>query len=1349
MSSSQQMTEISASNRNSKILNDEDTKKNGPQIPLVTNSKHTTYETGRTNNFLTNLDRANWLSYSTFSWVLPFLYKIKSGKTESSVPFGVPLFDSIDVNVQRLEVLWKNELKTNPNNPSLLKCVITFLKPRLILACFVFAFCLIFGFIGPTCFVRSIIHFAEEPTPLPDGNINYRTGFLFVGALFIVEVARVISYGATWAISYRTGLRVRGAVLGLLYKNLLNVRSMKGKTASEIINIYANDGQRIFDAVTFAPLVLIGPTVLFGGMAYLWYKVGWLSLLGIFVFLFCDALQAVLGITMVRFRALAIKTTEKRMSLMGEIIRCIRVIKMNAWEDLFIDKIELLRKEEQKYLRTAGYAQSFAIAFGTIVPVLAMIVTVLAIVIKGQDFAASDAFSMITVYFVMLFGIRMIPYGARYLSESVVAMRRIQSILQFPSTGEVENMPRNPGIAINLNEASFEYDKIYLEPPTRRKKKDSNEEEVEELQAKESNENSTFNLNNLKLTIKKQELVGICGPVGSGKSSLLTALNGHMDNISGEYKINGSLAFVGKDPCIQTTTIRNNILFGQPLNSSLYNKVLDVTELSEDIERFPAKDFTELGERGTTLSGGQRARIALARALYANKDIYLLDDIFSSLDCVVAEKIFKKAILSMLKYKTVILVTSNPDYLSKCGQVIYMDGGTILEDGSHEELLERSEYYKNFFTTLKVKKDYVDEATKEIISDNDDTKEDKLFHTPEKDGRIIDEEEDYGLQGISCKIYHEYIMAAGGYIVLSILLLAFIINVGTTIFSTFWLTKWMKDSHEHVNITSNGTIFKQYISLAENEHTTYYASIYAISLVFLFFSALIKAMVFVKVSLKASTNLHNKMLHSVLHAVVSFYDSTPVGRILNRFSKDVDEVDVKLPFSSEAFLQNMITCIGFLAVIAWVFPLFILFCIPMMALFAIFFTLFQSGIRSLKRTENLSRSPLYDHITASVEGYATIKCYHQTENFIKKFNQKFDENSGAVLMFQSATRWQAVWLDILVVLITTCVAVFIVWLTGIVNPAEAGMALAFAIQMSGIFQFAVRSQTELESKLTSVERISYYFNSVTQETRSNTRNVPQNWPTKGDIVFENLRMRYRVNMNLALDDVSLHIESNEKIGIVGRTGAGKSSVCNALLQLYPLQNGRITIDNIDISDVDLKRLRSSLSVIPQEPVLFAETIRFNLDPKRNFADSDIWDALDKTNMKTLIGNLPQGLDYMIEENGSNFSSGEKQLLCLARAILRKSKIVILDEPTAFLDEQTDLIVQKCVNSSFQNCTLLLIAHRLGNVLNMDKILYMGDGKIIEFDKTKTLIKDKNSQFRAMLSGTNLVVDTEDDTEKSP
>ncbi|CEF69745.1 Canalicular multispecific organic anion transporter 1 [Strongyloides ratti] len=1331
-----------SSNRNSIIKNDENTTKIGPQIPLV-NCKSRTIDSGRTDNFLTNLDRANWLSYSTFSWVLPFLFKIKSERTESGVPFTVPLFDSIDVNVQRLEILWKNELRNNANNPSLLKCVITFLKSRLILSCFVFAFCLIFGFIGPTCFVRSIIHFAEEPTSLPDGNINYRAGFIFVGLLFAVEVARVISYGATWAISYRTGIRVRGAVLGLLYKTLLNVRSMKGKTASEIVNIYANDGQRIFDAVTFAPLVLIGPTVLFGGMAYLWYKVGWLSLLGIFVFLLCDALQAVLGITMVRFRALAIKTTEKRMSVMGEIIRCIRVIKMNAWEDLFIDKIEALRKEEQKYLKTAGYAQSFAIAFGTIVPVLAMIVTVLAIVIKGQDFAASDAFSMITVYFVMLFGIRMIPYGARYLSESVVAMRRIQAILQFPSTFEIENMPRNPGVAISLNDASFEYDKIYVEPSTRKDKKGN--EEVEELKSKEDNENCGFTLSKLKLTVKKQELIGICGPLGSGKSSLLTALNGHMDNISGEYRINGSIAFVGKDPCIQTTTIRNNIIFGQPFNTSLYNKVLDVTELSEDIGRFPAKDFTELGERGTTLSGGQRARIALARALYANKDIYLLDDIFSALDCVVAEKIFKKAIIGMLQYKTIILVTSNPEYLAKCGRVIYMDSGKIIENGSHEDLLETSDFYKNFFSSLNIKKDYVDEASKEIILESDDSKYDKSFYTPEKDGKVIDEEEDYGLQGISCKIYHEYIIAAGGYIILTILLFTFIINVGATIFSTFWLTKWMKSSHEYVNVTSNGTIFKQHLSLADNEYTTYYATIYAISLVFLFFSALIKAMVFVKVSLKASTNLHNKMLYSVLHAMVSFYDSTPVGRILNRFSKDVDEVDVKLPFSSEAFLQNMITCIGFMAVIAWVFPLFILFCIPIMILFAIFFSLFQSGIRSLKRTENLSRSPLYDHITASIEGFSTIRCYRQTENFIKKFNQKFDENSGAVLMFQSATRWQAVWLDILVVLITTCVAVFIIWLTGVVNPAEAGMALAFAIQMSGIFQFAVRSQTELEAKLTSVERISYYFNSITQETRSNTRNVPQSWPTKGDIIFENLRMRYRINMNLALDDVSLHIEPNEKIGIVGRTGAGKSSVCNALLQLYPLQNGRIIIDSIDISDVDLKRLRSSLAVIPQEPVLFAETVRFNLDPKGNYSDNDIWDALEKTNMKTVVSNLPQGLDFMIEENGSNFSSGEKQLLCLARAILRKCKIVILDEPTACLDEQTDLVVQECVNSSFQNCTLLLIAHRLGSVLNMDKILYMGDGKIIEFNKTKTLIKDKNSQFRAILSGTNLVIDSENDT----
>uniref|UniRef100_A0AC35TVU9 ABC transmembrane type-1 domain-containing protein n=1 Tax=Rhabditophanes sp. KR3021 TaxID=114890 RepID=A0AC35TVU9_9BILA len=1311
-------------------------------------------------DYLNNVDKANWLSFSTFSWILPYLIKIKSKKVETNSTFSVPLFDTTNVNVQLLERIWKNELKNKPENPSFMRCVMRMFRRRLIISCFIFAFCLIFGFIGPTCFVRSIIHFAEEPPKLPDSSIDYRMGYFFVGALFIVEFMRVISYGATWAVSYRSGLRIRGAILGLLYKSLLGVRSLKGKTASEIVNIYANDGQRIFDAVTFAPLVMIGPLVLVGGIIYLWYKIGWLCILGMIVFLACDLLQAFLGITMVRSRASAIKTTEERMSLMGEIIRCIRVIKMNAWEDLFIEKVEVLRTEEQKWLKKAGYAQSLAIAFGSIVPVLAMIITVLGVVMNGKDLSASDAFSMITVYFVMLFGIRMIPYGARYLSEAIVSMRRIQRILMFPKAEAFDQLQRNPEIAVVMKNASFEYDKVDVEPPPTKRGEEKTSEETVELTTKD--EGNSFTLAGLTLNIQKQELIGVCGPVGCGKSSLLTAILGHMQELSGDTRINGTCVHVGQETCLQATSVRKNILFGSFVNQTLYKKALEASELVQDLERFPAKDLTEVGERGTTLSGGQQIRVCLARALFANKDVYLLDDIFSALDRKVCEKIFNNAVLGMLKSKTVVLVSSNPEYLAQCDKVVYMDSGRIVDIASHDDLVAKNDSYKNFFSTLTARKDFVDQVTSDLVDveKEEETTMPALPIIPTENNKIMSEEEDYGLDGISAKVYHEYIIAAGGYVLFALLVSIFIINVAATIFSTLWLTKWMKSSHDQFGFDSNNNTIKKYASLSENPDTTYYATIYFVSLILLFASALIKAMAFVKISLKASTNLHNRMLSSILHGVVRFFDQTPVGRILNRFSKDVDEVDVKLPFSSEALLQNMITCIGFLATIAWVFPLFILVVIPFMVLFAIFFRVFQAGIRSLKRTENLSRSPLFEHITASMEGIYTINAFHQKENFINKFNKKMDENSGAMFMFQAATRWQAVWLDLLVVSITAIVAAFIIFLTGTVNPAEAGMALAFAIQMSGIFQFAVRSQTELEAKLTSVERISYYYTNVDQETRENPRSVPPHWPTAGAIKFEKLRMRYRVNMNLALDDVSLEIDSKDRVGVVGRTGAGKSSVCNALLQLYPLQNGRILIDNVDISDIDLKRLRNAITIIPQEPVLFNGSVRFNIDPKKEHNDQEVWDALEKANMKKTINSLTEKLDHKIEENGSNFSSGERQLLCLARSVLKQTKIIILDEPSASLDESTDALVSQCVNKNFNDCTLLLIAHRLGkyifliyltnftfilgSVLKMDKILSMGDGKILEYDYTQKLVQDKESHFRAMLTGTNLIVESDKD-----
>ncbi|KAJ1347866.1 Multidrug resistance-associated protein 5 [Parelaphostrongylus tenuis] len=608
------------------------------------------------------IDESGLFSFITYSWVFEYLYSAFKGKLDKDQVWNCSIYDASNVNIARMEVLWENETKQNSQSPSLFRALFRFIKTRLWAACAVFLFCLIFGFIGPTCLVRGLVQFAEQP-PLPGESVNYRLGFFLVFAICLVEVARVLSYGATWAISYRTGIRVRGALLGLLFKRLLGSRSIGKRNAAEIVNMFANDGQRLFDAVTFAPLVIVGPFVLIGGVGYLLAVVGRWSLLGILVFFIFDVIQYGLGKTMVRCRNNAIEKTEKRICLMGEIIRSIRIIKINCLEENFSKKVEQIRHAEKTEIRKAGYAQSLAIACGPVVPVVAAILTFLGVVLSGHDLLASDAFSAITVFFVMLFGIRMIPYGSRYLAEAVVAIRRIQEIMLYEQWEPVQSHLHDQNIAIRFNQATFTWYPLPVE---------SNSAPTEETPVNIGQ--STFCLDKITLVIRKKELTGICGAVGSGKSALLSSIIGHMFPSKGSVEVGGTFAYVPQVPWIQNATVQENILFGSPMNSQRYYKAVSSCQLTKDMEALAAGDHTEIGERGVTLSGGQKARVSLARAVFAHRDIYLLDDILASLDRKVADKIFEKAVREVLSTKTVVMVTTDPQRLSQCDRVVLMDG---------------------------------------------------------------------------------------------------------------------------------------------------------------------------------------------------------------------------------------------------------------------------------------------------------------------------------------------------------------------------------------------------------------------------------------------------------------------------------------------------------------------------------------------------------------------------------------------------------------------------------------------------------------------------------------------------
>ncbi|KAM6980884.1 ATP-binding cassette sub-family C member 12-like [Aplochiton taeniatus] len=650
-------------------------------------------------------------------------------------------------------------------------------------------------------------------------------------------------------------------------------------------------------------------------------------------------------------------------------------------------------------------------------------------------------------------------------------------------------------------------------------------------------------LRNLSFSLKKGTLLGVCGNVGSGKTSLLLSILGKMELLTGSVKTEGSFAYVSQQAWIFHGSVMDNILMGAPLDEDRYNRVISCCCLAPDLAILPHGDLTEIGEKGINLSGGQKQRVSLARAVYANKDVLLLDDPLSAVDAHVGKHIFEKCIEGELKRKTVILVTHQIQYLEFCSRVMLLEDGKIKEIGNHEELMQSQSHYAELVHRLE-------------------QEQSKIIRCPMK-----------------------------------------------------------------------------------------------------------------------------------------FFDTTPLGRVINLFSKCQDEIDVSLPVSIRGLLQYSLSVVIILLGSCVLVPqslIAIIILIPGLVLMVMFF---QRSIWKLKAMENISRSLVISHTSATVQGHVTIHAYERSEQYLQQFMDLNDRNLSHLNHFTCASRWLSFRLDLL------------------------------TVQLQNV----VRQATEAEGRFNSVDYIRKYIEeSELEAPRKVKDSVPEDWPQKGQIVIKDYQMRYRNNTPLVLNGVNITIQPEEKIGIVGRTGSGKSSLGVALFRLVEPFNGAILIDGVDISTIGLEDLRSKLSVIPQDPVLFSGTVRYNLDPFDNYTDKEIWKALENTYMKDTIFNLPLKLNAMVYEKGENFCMGEQQLLCIARALLRKSKIILLDEATASIDPETDSLIQQTIGEVFKGCTTLTIAHRIHTVRECDKILVMKKGKVVEFDKPFILTQQQGSLFASLL-----------------
>ncbi|XP_033217281.1 probable multidrug resistance-associated protein lethal(2)03659 isoform X2 [Belonocnema kinseyi] len=1263
---------------------------------------------------------ANFFSRISFVWMIKIFRLGYRRELEESDLYEPLKSHSSSFLGEKLYSLWQEEEikcknKKSSNKPSLIRALIKCFKGRIMMIGLAQGFLeIIIKLPQPIVLSKVIKYFSG--TEQMSKNEAYLWASILVMSLTIFTF---LMHPCVHAMVHM-GMKFRIACSSLIFRKILKISktSLETKTTvGQIVNMLSNDVSRFDYALFGLNYIWIAPIQIII-MTYIMYQeVGWSALIGMAVLVLTMPFQGIISKWIVSLTMRASNRTDERLRLMNEIINGVQVIKMYAWERPFSALVDKARAKEISTIKQSCFVDAITLTFETYIPRLCIFATIFSYIMFGNGIAASSVY-MVTAYYNELkysFNISFC-YCIQFLAKTLVTIRRIEEFMLYK---EIKRQTRKEFSFLNVKDTE-----LLIETNEKKSIPMKVAISLQDFTAKWSAHSHDDTLKNITFVAKIGSLNAIIGPVGSGKTSLLLAILSELPMQGGNINVQGKIAYASQEPWIFSANVKQNILFGQKMNQQRYDRVVKVCQLERDLALFPFGDKTIIGEKGVNLSGGQRARINLARAVYAEADVYLLDDPLSAVDSKVGKGIFNECIDEFLRGKTRILVTHQFQYLKNADNIIVLNNGGIKAEGTFTELQGfRLDFIKVLQTTNGGSDDIVDQDVIKIIKQISITSS-TPNNLSDEDPKEISEARSFG--SISGMVYLSYFKAVGSIcLVLLVIFLSLLFQLAATGTDKF-LAIWVNEEEISATINDQNQFPDRYW------YVYVYCGLTAATVIIVY----CQVFMFYEMCMRSSKNLHSKMFKNIIRATMSFFHANSPGRIINRFSKDIGAIDRNLPMSMLDITQIGLSLVAVITITITVNPWF---AIPTIITGAVCYFLrdvYISTSRSVKRLDGITRSPVFNYVSSTAQGLTTIRAFNSEHLVKKEFDDRQDVHSTAYFIFLSASRTFGAYIELIYTMYINIVIFLFLTLDDAQVVGNVGLVITQCLSIAVALQWCLRQTAEVENQMTSVERVLEYSKLKEEPSlESKPENKPpKDWPTEGRVQFEQVNLRYSPDGATVLQNLSFSIEPKEKIGIVGRTGAGKSSLLSALFRLAYLE-GEIYIDGIPTSSLGLHDLRSKISIIPQEPVLFAGTLRKNLDPFDEYSDDTLWHALAEVELNQVVIDMGPGLSMHVSDGGTNFSLGQRQLLCLARAIVKNNKILLLDEATANVDPQTDELIQETIRKRFEHCTVLIIAHRLNTVMDCDRFIVMDAGTMVEFDKPMRLLERKQGFLYDMVQNT--------------